>query len=111
MSAIVDHDITKLFLAQEFRLKIKREVHSTTIKVLKQLIKDKEILRLIDKGYAEFISLATDLREAKRERVKVQYYTGTPFMKEKFRKKSKEFVKTVVKPYIKKMQKLLGEKK
>ena len=105
------HDITKLFLAKEFRLKIKKEVHSTTIKVLKELIKDKEILSLIDKGYKEFISLATDLKEAKKERIKAQYYTGTPFMKERFRKRSKEFLETIVKPYIKKLEKLLGGKK
>jgi len=104
------HDITKLFLVKEFRLKIEFEVHSTTIKVLRQLIKDKEILKLIDKGYTEFISLANDLARAKKDRVKVQYYTGTPYMKEIFRKRSKEFMVNVVIPYIKKMRKLIGEK-
>ncbi|OGI15089.1 hypothetical protein A3K63_03855 [Candidatus Micrarchaeota archaeon RBG_16_49_10] len=103
------HDITKLFLAKKFRLKIELEVHATTIKVLRELIKDKEILRLIDKGYSEFISLATDLEEAKRERVKAQYYTGTPFMRERFKKRSKEFFKEVVLPYIQRMRKLLGD--
>ena len=66
------HDITKLLLAKKFRIKIDLEVHSTTIKVIDELIKNKEILSLIKKGYKEFISLANDLAQAKRERVKVQ---------------------------------------
>lgn len=103
------HDITKLLLAKKFRLKIKTEVHATTIKVLKELIKNKEILNLIERGYREFINLANDLSEAKKERIKAQYYTGTIFMKEEFRKRSKEFLRDVVKPYIEKVSKLLGE--
>ncbi|HIE41539.1 MAG TPA: hypothetical protein EYP80_02635 [Candidatus Aenigmarchaeota archaeon] len=31
------HDITKLLLAKRFRLKIEREIHATTIKVLREL--------------------------------------------------------------------------
>lgn len=104
------HDITKLFLAKKFRLKIEKEVHATTIKVLKELIKNREILNLIERGYREFINLANDLFEAKKERIKAQYYTGTTFMKEEFRKQSKEFLINIVEPYIKKMKKLLGEK-
>lgn len=33
------HDITKLLLAKKFRIKIEFEVHATTIKVLRELIK------------------------------------------------------------------------
>jgi len=75
------HDIAKLFLAKKFRLKIEKEVHATTIKVLRELIKNRKILNLIEKGYREFINLANDLFEAKKERIKAQYYTGTIFMK------------------------------
>ena len=101
------HDITKLFLAKKFRVKIELEVHATTIKVLQELIKNKEILSLIKRGNQEFINLADDLTEAKKERVKVQYYTGTDFMKEQYAKKAQEFLETVVLPYLEKINELL----
>ncbi|MBI4095259.1 MAG: hypothetical protein HY438_00195 [DPANN group archaeon] len=104
------HDITKLLLAKKFRLKIELEVHATTIKVLQELIKNKDILELIDKGYKEFISLANDLAEAKKERVKAQYYTGTAFSKETYANRASEFLKTVVTPYLEKINALLEEK-
>lgn len=103
------HDITKLLLAKRFRLKIELEVHATTIKVLRELVKDRKILELIDTGYKEFIYLANDLAEAKKERTKAQYYTGTSFMKEQFGKRSKEFLKSVVEPYLYKIKELVGE--
>lgn len=101
------HDITKLFLAKKFRIKIELEVHSTTIKVLKYLIKSKELINLIEGGYKEFKYLANDLSEAKKERVKVQYYTGTEFMKEKYKEKAKEFLNNIVLPYIEKISGLI----
>lgn len=101
------HDITKLLLAKQFRLKVELEVHATTIKVLGELIKNKEILSLIEKGYREFISLANDLAEAKKERVKSQYYTGTEYMKEEYQKRAKIFLKEVVEPYLNKIKRLL----
>ena len=101
------HDITKLLLAKIFRIKIELEVHATTIKVLDELIKNKEILSLIKKGYEEFISLANDLAEAKKERVKTQYYTGTDFMKEQYKERANEFLKDTVLPYIEKIKGLL----
>ena len=104
------HDITKLLLAKKFRVKIELEVHATTIKVLRELIKNREILRLIEEGYKEFISLANDLAEAKDQRTKVQYYTGTAFMREHYQKISREFFSSVVEPYIEKIKNLLGEK-
>jgi hypothetical protein len=48
------HDATKLLLAKQFRIKIDYEVHSTTIKVLEELIKNKDLLNLIKQGYKEF---------------------------------------------------------
>ena len=105
------HDITKLLIAKKFRLKMELEVHATTIKVLRKLIKDKEVTRLIEKGYKEFISLANDLAEAKRQRTKAQYYTGTAFMRERFQKMSEEFILETVNPYMERIKKLLGDVK
>ncbi len=101
------HDITKLLLAKKFRIKVDFEVHATTIKVMEELIKNKDIISLINKGYKEFITLANDLAEAKKDRVSVQYYTGTSFMKEQYSKRSEEFLKNIVLPYLEKMRKLL----
>ena len=101
------HDIAKLFLAKEFRLKIDYEVHATTIKVLKELIKNKEILKLIEKGYEEFITIANDLAEAKKDRVKVQYYTGTEYMEQEYKKRAKEFLNKIVELFLFKINKLM----
>src|SRR3989344_3062811 len=103
------HDITKLLIAKKFRLKIELEVHATTIKVLREMIKNKEIIELIEKGHKEFVSLANDLAEAKKERTKSQYYTGTKFMKEQFQNLSKEFLHQTVNPYIERIKFLLIE--
>ena len=65
------HDISKLLIAKIYRLKMETEVHATTIKVLRELLQDKEILKLIEQGYEEFRNLAQELSDAKRERVKV----------------------------------------
>lgn len=101
------HDITKLFLAKKFGLKVDFEVHKTVILILKEIIKDKDILDMLEIGYKEFISLANDLVEARGERTKVQYYTGTAFMKEKYMEKAKEFLNKIVLPYIDKIKTLL----
>ncbi|MFH0831352.1 MAG: hypothetical protein V1886_00585 [archaeon] len=101
------HDITKLLLAKKFRIKIDFEVHATTIKVLKELIKNKGIISLIEEGYRNFLNLANDLDEARRERTKVQYYTGTAFMKGEFSRKAIKFYNAAVLEYIKKIQVLL----
>ncbi|MBU2634476.1 MAG: hypothetical protein KJ674_04495 [Nanoarchaeota archaeon] len=101
------HDITKLLLVKKFRIKIEFEIHATTIKVLDELIKNKELLNLIKKGYEEFTQLANDLAEAKKDRVKAQYYTGTKFMKEQYRERANEFLKEIVEPYLEKIKELL----
>jgi len=101
------HDITKLLLAKKFRLKVDFEVHSTTIKVLRELIRNKEIISLMEEGYKEFLTLANDLSEAKGERVRVQYYTGTKFMQEEYLKRSNEFYTDFVLVYIEKIRRLL----
>lgn len=100
------HDATKLLLAKNFRLKIDREVHATTIIVLKEVLKDKSILQMLKLGYKEFLSFANDLEEAKKERIKAQYYTGTAFMKREYKKRANEFVGKDVSNYLKKMEDL-----
>lgn len=103
------HDITKLLLAKQFRLKMELEVHSVTIKVLRELIKNKELLLLIEKGRQEFISLANDLAEAKTERVKTQYYTGSEYLEKEYQKRAKSFLNEVIEPFLLKIKQLLGE--
>jgi hypothetical protein len=104
------HDISKLLVAKVYGLKINREVHATTIKVLRELLKDNETLKLIEEGYENFQNLANDLSDAKKERVKVQYYTGTEFMKEKYKERALNFNKDIVRLYIEKIRALLDGK-
>jgi len=101
------HDITKLFLAKEFRLKIDFKVHSTTINVVRELIKNKPVINLIENGYQTFISLANDLVEAKKQRVKVQYYTGTEYMKKQYKENASVFLKEIVEPYLEKIKEIM----
>lgn len=101
------HDITKLLLAKKFRLKVDFEVHATTIALFRELIKNNELPNLLEKGYKEFLMLANDLEEAKKERTKAQYYTGTAFLKEEYKKKAKEFLDEVVLNYLRKLGVLL----
>ena len=103
------HDISKLAIAKIYRLKIEREVHATTIKVLKEVINNQETLKLIEEGYEKFKNLADELSDAKKERVKAQYYTGSKFMKKKYKETAKEFHNDFVTPYIKKIEELIGK--
>ena len=101
------HDITKLLFAKKFRVKVEFEIHATTVKVLRELIRRREIIDLMERGYKEFLSLAQDLDEAKRERVKAQYYTGSGFMQGEFRRRAASFNEEVVLEYLKKIEELL----
>lgn len=101
------HDRAKLFLAQKFRLQMELEVHATTIKVLREVLQNKDILHLFERGYAEFITLANDLAQAKQERVRSQYYTGTAYMVQEYRKKAQSFLNEVVEPFLLNMEELL----
>jgi hypothetical protein len=105
------HDITKLLLAKKFRLKMEIEVHATTIKVVREVLRKPKISEMLEKGYSEFIRLANDLAEARKERVKVQYYTGTEFMKGEYRRRAGDFLKNMVEPYLEAIRKLEGELK
>lgn len=101
------HDISKLLIAKLYMLKIEKEVHATTIKVLRELVMDKQIIELMEKAHDEFSSLASELSDAKKERVKVQYYTGTEFMKEKYKEKATEFYDNIVVKFMGKIKELL----
>ena len=99
------HDVTKLFLAKEFKIKIDLKVHKTAIQLLQEITSDKELLKLLQTGYEEFIKLANDLAEGKEERMKAQYYTGTAFMKDKYKEEANSFLIKTVMPYIEKIKK------
>lgn len=102
------HDITKLLISNMYGIKIEYEVHATTIKVLRELLKDKDALELLEEGYNEFIYLANDLAEAKKERVKTQYYTGSKFSHEIFQRKAELFLENKVEVYIVKIKDILS---
>jgi len=100
------HDVTKLFLADKFNIKIDFNVHQTTIDVLSELIKDKEIVKMLNIGYNEFLNLLNDLVMAKAKRTNAQYYTGTAFMEEKYRQDASKFLIITVIPYLNKIKSL-----
>lgn len=97
------HDATKLLIAKGYGYKIDEDVHSTTIAFLSELLKDEELIDLFQSGYREYQEMAGDLYGAREERRKAQYYTGTPFAQDYFKKKSKKFRDEVVDPYIDKI--------
>ena len=98
------HDITKLFLADKFNIKINFKVHKTTIEVMEEVSKNKEIISMLNLAYNEFLNLLNDLSEAENKRTNAQYYTGTGFMKEKYRKDAKMFLSSILIPYLKKIK-------
>lgn len=100
------HDVTKLFIADKFNIKIDFNVHQTTIDVLKILIKQKEAIDMLNLAYNEFTKLLNDLAEAKSKRTKVQYYTGSAFLSEQYRKEANKFFNEIVLPYINKISNL-----
>ena len=100
------HDISKLFIADKFSIKIDFNVHQTTIEILRELIKDKQIIAMLNMGHNEFIKLLNDLANAKTERTKAQYYTGTEFMHEKYKKDAKIFLEKTVIPFLERIKSL-----
>jgi len=98
------HDIAKLFLADKFSIKVEFNVHQVTIEILKELIKDKQIMGLLNIGYNEFIKLLNDLATARKQRTKAQYYTGTKFMHEKYRQEARIFLEKTVTLFIEKIR-------
>ncbi|MBS3092390.1 hypothetical protein J4466_03140 [Candidatus Pacearchaeota archaeon] len=98
------HDLTKLFIVKKFGIKIDFNVHKTTISLLKEITKDKALLKMLKIGYKEFLEMANDLAKSRKTRTKAQYYTGSEFMKEKYKEKSKEFLEKTAIPYINKLE-------
>lgn len=103
------HDLTKLYLAREYHIKIEEDVHQTTIRVLNEALKDEELIALFESGYEEYRNMAGELESAKRERTKAQYYTGTPFSSSEFKRKSRKFHDEKVVPYLEKLKVLMGD--
>lgn len=101
------HDITKLFLARKFQIKIDAKVHKIVIKVMEKIVEDKELLKLLKIGYEEFTKMAADLTEARDQRQRAQYYTGSEFMKEKYKQEAEIFLKETVYTYIEKINSML----
>jgi hypothetical protein len=103
------HDITKLFFVKKYGLKVnKQEAHATTIALVEELTNEKEITKLLKDAYDEFKGLSLELSNARNERSKAQYYTGSYYAFEYFYKRAEEFYKDNSKPYINKMLKLIG---
>lgn len=100
------HDVTKLFICKKFGIKIDFNVHANTIIVLEKLIENKEIPKLLEKAYREFLDLSNDLNEAKQNRVKAQYYTGTAYSLKRYSEEAKDFLEQV-KSYLNKIRELL----
>ena len=101
------HYMSKLFLAKKFRIKIEKEVHSTTIKVLRILSKRKDLTKLLETGYKEFQNLIIELEMGKKERIKAQYYTGTAYLEKVYRDRAKYFLNNIVEKFISKMKELV----
>ena len=100
------HDISKLFIADKFSIKVNFKVHQTTIDVFGELIKDKEMIEMLNLGYKELIKLLNDLSFAKRQRTKAQYYTGTVFMHQKYKEEARIFLDKTTIPFIEKIKNL-----
>jgi hypothetical protein len=98
------HDLAKLFLADKFSIKVETNVHQTVIDIFNELVKNKQLGKMLNLGYDELIKLLNDLATAKKQRTKVQYYTGTKFMKEKYEKEAKLFLNDTVLPFIDKIK-------
>lgn len=103
------HDFTKLFIAKHYKIKIEEDVHQTTIKVLNEALQDEELIALIESGYEEYRNMAGELKKAKWERTRAQYYTGTPFSSNEFKRRSYKFHDEKVVPFLEKMSILLGD--
>lgn len=101
------HDITKLFLAKKFQIKIDAKVHKTVIRIMEKIIEDKTLLKLLKIGYEEFTKMAADLVEARNQRQRAKYYTGSEFMKEKYKQEAEIFLNETVSLYIEKINSIL----
>lgn len=107
------HDISKLFLAKKYNFKLSKPfVHAATIQALRELVKRKEILTLIEKAekeYDQIITLHFALLQGKDEREKSQYYISSNIKPNIAIEKASFFLERLVKPYIKIINKLISD--
>lgn len=115
------HDITKLFLAKKFNIKITSpEIHRKTVEVLENFIKDeklkKKLLELLKKAKEIYYNaerlkekiLPVLLKRGKQERGRAQYYTEDYTKKIQISsQKTTYFLKTIVKPYVELIRELM----
>lgn len=106
------HDVTKLFLAQKYNLKLSSpDIHAKTIRTLGRVIKDenlkKKLLKLLKEAKDMYYSverlkekvLPVLLKRGKQERTKSQYYTEDYTKKSLVdSRKASYFLEKIVKP-------------
>ena len=115
------HDVTKLFLAKRFNIKIvSPNIHAKTILAVEEIITDQKLktklIELLQEAKATYYnierlkekSLPLLLKKGKQERGKAQYYTQDYTDKKDINaQKAVYFIEEIVKPYITLMQGLL----
>lgn len=108
------HDLTKLFLAEKFNVKISSpEIHAKTIEALAHFIKDAKLrnrlLELLREAKSVYYdterlkekTLPALLRRGKQERGKAQYYSEAYTENAKVNaQRASYFLETVVLPYV-----------
>lgn len=97
------HDATKLFIARAYGFKIEEDVHNTTIRLLTEILRDESLISLFESGYSEYRKMASELYSAREERRRAQYYTGTSFADDYFRRRARKFHDDIVEPYLDKL--------
>jgi hypothetical protein len=115
------HDITKLFLAKKFNIKITSpDIHAKTILAVEEIITDKKLkeklVGLLQEAKTTYYnierlkekSLPLLLKKGKQERGKAQYYTQDYTDKKNINaQKTTYFIEEIVRPYIKLIRGLL----
>jgi len=105
------HDISKLYLAKKHNFKCSQpNVHAGVIQALRELVKRKDILTLLEKAekeYDQIISLHLALLQGKDEREKSQYYTSDSVKPSIALEKASYFLEKLVKPYLKLVKELI----
>lgn len=122
------HDITKLFLARKFGIKMPAEhTHEITIRALEEFIKEAElrnkILELLKKAEITYYDIdrlrervvPVLLRHGRRERGRSQYYNPEQQQQSEqpsqtaASRKAAFFIENIVKPYVKIVEGLMAE--
>ncbi|MBR9689924.1 MAG: hypothetical protein GOV01_03445 [Candidatus Altiarchaeota archaeon] len=102
------HDISKLLIAKKQQLKTTgKDAHQTVIELITDLVNARTIARLLEDGYEKFQTLSDELDESRQDRVRAQYYLGTPVLEDQWKIEANSFVKKVNK-FIEKIEELLG---